>query len=189
MADTKPNPTLWISSSCCASDTPLPSPTEYHQLVGSLQYLSITRLDVAFAINKLSQFMQAPTTAHCSTLKRLLHYLAGMSTHGIHIFASFLLVFNGYFDAEWAGDTDDYVSTISYILYLGGTPGIHTSNGRLHDHPPNLSTRHLQTLPLKCYGRSPSFGNLGILSTLNRSSIVTISVPQVLVQIQFFTLG
>ncbi|WVY95077.1 hypothetical protein V8G54_034165 [Vigna mungo] len=104
------------------SGTPLPSPTEYRQLVGSLQYLSITRPDVAFATNKLSQFMQAPTTTHWSALKRLLRYLAGTSTHGIHISASSPLVFHAYSDADWAGDTDDYVSTTGYILYLGGTP-------------------------------------------------------------------
>ncbi|WVZ08381.1 hypothetical protein V8G54_021727 [Vigna mungo] len=79
---------------------------------------------------------------HWSAPKRLLRYLAGTSTHGIHISASSPLVFPAYSDANWAGDTDDYVSTTGYILY----------HGRLHDHPPNLSTRHLLTLLLKCYG-------------------------------------
>lgn len=31
--------------------------TKYHQLIGSLQYLSLTRPDVAFSINKLAQYM------------------------------------------------------------------------------------------------------------------------------------
>ena len=38
--------------------------TEYRQVIGSLQYLSLTRPDVTFAINKLSQFMHRPSTAH-----------------------------------------------------------------------------------------------------------------------------
>ncbi|KAL8152757.1 hypothetical protein V2J09_010517 [Rumex salicifolius] len=42
---------------------PLPSPTEYHALVGSLIYLSLAHPNVAYSTNKLSQFMQQPTAA------------------------------------------------------------------------------------------------------------------------------
>ena len=50
----------------------LSDPTEYRKVVGSLQYLLITRPDIAFAINKLSQYMHCPTTDHWSFVKRLL---------------------------------------------------------------------------------------------------------------------
>ena len=38
--------------------------TKYIQLVGSLIYLTITRLDISFMIGILSQFMQKPCEGH-----------------------------------------------------------------------------------------------------------------------------
>lgn len=38
--------------------------TEYRQIIGSLQYLSLTQLDISFTVNKLAQFMHYPTATH-----------------------------------------------------------------------------------------------------------------------------
>jgi hypothetical protein len=38
--------------------------TLYRSTIGSLQYLSFTRPDIAFAVNKVSQFMQDPREPH-----------------------------------------------------------------------------------------------------------------------------
>ncbi|KAK0591006.1 hypothetical protein LWI29_034346 [Acer saccharum] len=46
------------------SGTPLSDPTTYRTVVGSLQYLSLTRPDISYTVNKLSQFMQQPSTDH-----------------------------------------------------------------------------------------------------------------------------
>ncbi|GKU86988.1 hypothetical protein SLEP1_g1451 [Rubroshorea leprosula] len=43
---------------------PLSDATAYRQLLGSLQYLSLTRPDILFAVNKLSQYMHCPTELH-----------------------------------------------------------------------------------------------------------------------------
>lgn len=101
------------------SGTALADPTKYRRLIGSLQYLQFTRLDISYAVNKLSQFMHMPTEDHWQAAKRILRYLAGTPTHGIYFSASNKLVLHAYSDAEWAGDSDDYVSTNSYIIYLG----------------------------------------------------------------------
>ena len=93
--------------------------TEYRTLVGNLQYLSFTRPDIAYAVNKLSQFMHSPTTDHWQAAKRVLRYLSGTSTFGLFYSNSNPLSLHAFSDADWAVDTDDYVSTNAYIVYLG----------------------------------------------------------------------
>lgn len=98
------------------------SPTEYRMIIGSLQYLSLTRPDVAFSVNKLSQFMHSPRTTHWSALKRLLRYVKGTLSQGILIRQDTPLDLHGFSDADWAGNRDDYTSTTGYLMYLGASP-------------------------------------------------------------------
>ena len=87
MTDTKPTSTPLSPTGKLLKDSGdlLPSPTEYRALVGSLQYLSLTRPDIAFSKNKLAQFMQKPRTVHWTALKRVLRYLAGSFDKGVFI--------------------------------------------------------------------------------------------------------
>ncbi|XP_013617080.1 PREDICTED: uncharacterized mitochondrial protein AtMg00810-like [Brassica oleracea var. oleracea] len=64
------------------SGTALKDPKEYRMVLGSLQYLSLTRPDIAFVVNHLSQYMHRPTDLHWQAIKRILRYLAGTSSHG-----------------------------------------------------------------------------------------------------------
>ncbi|KAG7559542.1 GAG-pre-integrase domain [Arabidopsis thaliana x Arabidopsis arenosa] len=100
----------------------LPDASQYRSVVGSLQYLSFTRPDIAYAINRLSQFVHQPTDAHWHAAKRVLRYLAGTTTHGIKLNSSSPMAFHAFSDADWAGDNDDYVSTNGYLIYLGRNP-------------------------------------------------------------------
>ena len=112
-------PMLSTPSLTLNNGTPLPSPTDYCALVGALQYLSLTRLDVAFTVNKLAQFMHRPTDAHWHALKHLLRYLNGTIDHGLMLYTSSPVHLHAYTDADWAGDKDNFLSTTGYIIYLG----------------------------------------------------------------------
>lgn len=66
--------------------------------------------------------MHRPTDEHWKAAKRILRYLAGTLSHGIYIRRHSPHTLHAYSDADWAGDTDDYVSTNAYIIYMGSTP-------------------------------------------------------------------
>ncbi|XP_021745103.1 uncharacterized protein LOC110711040 [Chenopodium quinoa] len=124
MLDSKPasTPMVLTEHLTALTGTPLAVPKDYRAAVGSLQYLILTRPDVAFAVNRLSQFMHCPTTAHWTALKRLLRYLSGTLDKGITIYRDTSPILYAFSDADWAGDRDDYTSTMGYVVVLGRTP-------------------------------------------------------------------
>lgn len=71
--------------------TVLPDPSEFWTIVGSLQYLSLTRPYIGYTVNRLSQFLHQPTSEHWNAVKRLLRNLYGIINHGITLHRRFTL--------------------------------------------------------------------------------------------------
>jgi hypothetical protein len=94
-------------------------PSLYRSIVGSLQYLSLTRPDVSFAVNKVCQFLQRPTIPHWTAVKRILRYLKQTLFYGLLLRRNSPAHLNAYSDADWAGCPDDRRSTGGYCIFLG----------------------------------------------------------------------
>nr|KYP66595.1 hypothetical protein KK1_012892 [Cajanus cajan] len=94
-------------------------PRLYRSVVGALQYLTITRPDLAFTVNKLCQYMHRPLQSHWKIVKRVLRYINGTRDHGLLFEKSHNLHLIGYCDSDWASDQDDMRSTSGYCLFLG----------------------------------------------------------------------
>ncbi|GAV78980.1 hypothetical protein CFOL_v3_22445, partial [Cephalotus follicularis] len=109
----------------------LHDPEKYRRLAGKLNYLTITRPDISFAVSVVSQFMSAPRTTHWQTVLYIIRYLKGAPGRGLifrdrgHIHITGYsdldcLEVTGYSDANWAGCPVDCRSTSGYCVFLGG---------------------------------------------------------------------
>jgi hypothetical protein len=97
---------------------PLDNATEYRQLVGGLQYCTLTRPEIAYSMNQLCQHLHSPTSSHWTALKRVLRYLKGSVDHGL-FYSKGTLSLQAYCDSDWAGDIDDRRSTTGFGVFLG----------------------------------------------------------------------
>lgn len=100
-ANSVPTPMLANSTLSLHSGQLIDNPTDYRTAVSGHQYLTLTRPDVVFAVNKLSQYMHQPRTAHRAALKRLLRYLSGTLDQGITIYKDSPLNLHDFSDADW----------------------------------------------------------------------------------------
>ena len=79
----------------------------------------MTRPDISFSVNKLSQFLQRPIVNHWNSCKRVLWYLKGTSTYGLLFKPVDRMVLTGFSDADYANCLDDKRSVTGYAVYLG----------------------------------------------------------------------
>jgi histone deacetylase 1/2 len=93
--------------------------TKYRSLVGALQYLTLTRLDISYAVNKVCQYLHAPTTTHWSAVKRILRYVKGTLDMRLKIRKSNSMLVSAFSDADWASRVDDRRSTGGFAVFLG----------------------------------------------------------------------
>lgn len=94
-------------------------PQLYRSTVGALQYACITRPDIAYSVNKVSQFMHKPLLSHWQCVKRILRYLRGTSTMGLFLQRCSHPKLSAMCDADWAADPTDRRSTSGFCVYYG----------------------------------------------------------------------
>ena len=90
-----------------ASSSPMVNNTLYRQLIGCLIYLTHTRLDINYAASVAYRHMDQPHDIHWREAKRILKFVKGSRTHGIHYVAQSVLELVGFTDSDWEGDNTD----------------------------------------------------------------------------------
>lgn len=86
---------------------PIPNANEYRSVVGALQYVTLSRPNIASAVNQVWKFMHDPRTLHWMAVKRILHFLKGtILLHGLH-FCKGSFSFIAHSSVDWVGDLTD----------------------------------------------------------------------------------
>jgi transposase InsO family protein len=92
----------------------------YRRIVGKTMFAAIaTRIDIALAVNRLSQYLSEPRKVHLQAAKHILRYLKGSPDLGILYRSAGDLV--GYADAAYA-NARKFRSTTGFCYTIGGAP-------------------------------------------------------------------
>ncbi|GJZ73085.1 retrovirus-related pol polyprotein from transposon RE1 [Tanacetum coccineum] len=97
----------------------LHNPKKYRRVVGKLNYLTITRPDIAFPVSVVSQFLTAPRTSHWDVVTQILGYLKGTPGLGILYANHGHYIAEGFTDADYAGCPNTSRFTTGYYVFLG----------------------------------------------------------------------
>jgi hypothetical protein len=89
--------------------------SDYHNILGTLQYLTLTRSELFYAIQQLCLYMHALRERHLTLVKHIFWYIKGTWDFSLHIGNSDPTTLTAYSDANWVGCPD---TRAIYIWFL-----------------------------------------------------------------------
>lgn len=97
--------------------------TYYQQMIGSLIYLKIgTRPDIAWAVSRLSKYIQEPTDQHIESAKHVFWYLRYSTDYKLHYNGAGQSSLIGYSDSDWGENKDNRRSTTGFVFLMADGP-------------------------------------------------------------------
>jgi len=104
-----------------ALEDPLVDQTMYQRLIGKLLYLNMTRPDLSFSTQNLSQFLQQPKKSHMDAALRVVRYLKKQPGQGLLFPSSSDEVVTAFCDADWASCPLTRRSVTGYVVKVGNS--------------------------------------------------------------------
>ncbi|XP_019172661.1 PREDICTED: uncharacterized protein LOC109168061 [Ipomoea nil] len=98
---------------------PLGDNTQYKRIIGKLLYLTITRPDISFATQELSQFLDKPTHLHLQAAHRVLRYIKAAPGQGLFFPSSSDLQLKFFSDSNWGACIDTRKSVTGFCTFMG----------------------------------------------------------------------
>ncbi|XP_070007778.1 uncharacterized mitochondrial protein AtMg00810-like [Nicotiana sylvestris] len=97
----------------------IPNTTQYQRLVGRLLYVTMTRADIAFDIQVLSQFMHKPKQSHMEAALRVVRYIKNAPGLGLLMPSESSRKLKAYCDLDWRGCLKTRKSVTGYLVKFG----------------------------------------------------------------------
>ncbi|GJR92100.1 retrovirus-related pol polyprotein from transposon TNT 1-94 [Tanacetum coccineum] len=123
----------------------LVNPTHYRRMIGSLMYLTSSRLDHVFAVCMCAWYQAKPTEKHLHAVKRIFRYLKGTIDMGLWYSKDSCNTLTAYADADHVGCQDTRQSTFGSAQFLGD---------KLVTGHPKRKRALLSQIPLYCDNKS-----------------------------------
>ena len=93
--------------------------TMYHQMIGSLMYITNMRPDICFAGNTWSQFLMNSRHVHLMVEKNAVRYLKGTIDYGLKYDVKPNINLHSYVDSDWEGSAIDRKGNLRCCFSLG----------------------------------------------------------------------
>ena len=90
----------------------------YQGMIGSLLYLTASRLDILFSIYVCARFQSNPKESHMVAVKRIIRYLKRTSNLGLWYYKNYSLDLIGFSDVDYGGCKIDRKSTSGTCQFL-----------------------------------------------------------------------
>lgn len=88
-------------------ESPVVDQTLYRSMIGSLLYLTSSRLDIVQKVCMVARFQATQKKSHMNVVSRIFRYLQGTLNYGSWYPKQGDFILEAYTDADWVGCTDD----------------------------------------------------------------------------------
>ncbi|XP_047259823.1 uncharacterized mitochondrial protein AtMg00810-like [Capsicum annuum] len=108
-----------ISYGTIDGDAILKDPAAYQRLIGRLPYRAVSRPNLSFAVQVLSQYMHCPKTKHIEAALRVVRYIKASPSLGLFMHAETTNKLTTFCDSDWGACLQTKKLVAGYVVKFG----------------------------------------------------------------------